>query len=219
MATNPTRAPVLLVPGLMAGDWTMRALSQALRDQGHPTVAARIGFNVGCTSEMVDRIEERLRDSLSRHGRRAIVVGWSRGGTLGKLATLRSPHLVSALITLGSPNANPRAVSRVVMMQLRLLSRLNALGVRQTLGADCLEGECAGAMLALLSSPFPAHVPYISFYSKSDGVVDWRACRDADAECVEVNASHFQLGFDRQVMRQVVARIVELDTPAAGAAS
>lgn len=217
--TVTSRSPVLLVPGLMASDWTMRAMAQTLRRAGHVTVPARIGINVGCTRELVDRLEDRLEGIRATYGRRAAVVGWSRGGTLGKLITIRRPELVSALITLGSPNVNPLAVSRIVGMQIRFLTRLNAVGVRQLLGSDCLSGDCAESMRALLASPFPAHVPYISVYSKRDGVVDWRACCDADAELIEIRASHFQLGVDPRVLRLVAERLGQLERAAVPAAS
>jgi triacylglycerol lipase len=219
MAGMPIHAPVLVVPGLWANDWTMRPLAQMLRRRGHPVVPARIGLNIGCTSELVDRLEQRLEASLAHYGRRAAIVGWSRGGTLAKLVTIRRPDLVSALITLGSNNVNPMAVSRMVELQIRLLNRLNAAGVRQVLSSDCVNGECADTMRALLTSPYPSHIPYTSIYSKSDGVVDWRACCDPDAELVEVRASHFQLGVDPRVMRLVAERFDVLERPGQSAAS
>ena len=200
-------APVLLVPGLWAGDYTMVPLARSLRRRGHPTVAARIGINIGCTTELVERLEQRLIEARKRHGRAAIIVGWSRGGTLGKLVTMRRPDLVAALVTLGSPNVDPMAVSRMVRLQIGMLSRLNAWGVRRVLGDDCIRGECADSMRTLLDAPFPAHIPYVSVYSKRDGVVDWRACCDPSAELVEVQATHFQLGTDPRVLRMVADRV------------
>jgi hypothetical protein len=52
----------------MAGDWTMRRMGRALRDDGHTTFAARIGFNIGCTTELMDRLEERLEAIRRVHG-------------------------------------------------------------------------------------------------------------------------------------------------------
>jgi len=213
------RPPVLLIPGLMAADWAMRPLAQLLHRRGYPTVPARIGFNVGCTTELVERLEARLATTRERHGRPAVVVGWSRGGTLGKIVTLRSPQLVAALITLGSPNVNPLAVSRTVMWQLGMLRRLNAYGLRRMLGDGYITGACADSVRSLLASPFPGHIPYIAFYSKQDSVVDWRACRDPDATLVEVRASHLQLGVDPRVLRHVVDRLDALQARAAARAS
>ena len=37
---------------------------------------------------------------------------------------------------------------------------------------------------------FPLRVRFVSVYSRSDGIVDWRACLDPAAEHVEVASSH-----------------------------
>ena len=129
--------------------------------------------------------------------------------------------LVQALVAAGYEvyAINPMAVSRMVELQIRLLNRLNAAGVRQFLSSDCVNGECADSMRALLTSPYPSHIPYTSIYSKTDGVVDWRACCDPDAELVEVRASHFQLGVDPRVMRLVGERFDVLERADQSAAS
>ena len=217
MAQSPP--PVLLVPGLMAGDWSMLPLARRLSREGYPIVRARIGINIGCTTELVERLEMRLEDAFRRYGRRPAIVGWSRGGTLAKIVTIRRPELVAGLITLGSPNVDPLAVSRTVLLQLRLLNRLQSVGLRGLLGVDCLEGECAKAMGMVLRSPFPAQIPYIAFFSKSDGVVDWRACCDPAAELIEVRASHFQLGMHPRVLRLVSQRLAGMQSRQLAAAS
>jgi pimeloyl-ACP methyl ester carboxylesterase len=202
------RPPVLLIPGLMAGDWAMRPLSQRLHSRGYVTYCAGIGLNVGCTSEMVDRLEQRLETIARQHESQVALVGHSRGGTLAKLLTLRRPELVAGLITLASPNVNPLAVSRMVDWQLRLLNRLRAAGLRRFLGADCLSGECADTVRQELERPFPSQVPYTMLYSRNDGVVDWQACCDPDAELVEMRGTHMQLAM-RPVVLDRVADILD----------
>ena len=207
------RVPVLLIPGYMAGDWTMARMERLLHLQGHPTMAARIGINVGCTMDLVDRLEERLETFAAQRERSVAIVGWSRGGMLAKLLTLRRPDLVAGLITLGSPNVQPLAVNRIVNMHLRFLTRLNAVGARMLLGSDCVDGACALRVRDALSEPYPATIPYTAFYSRSDGVVDWRACLDPDAECVEVRATHMQMGANPHVIALVAARLALMDGP------
>ena len=204
------RVPVLLIPGYMAGDWTMARMERLLHRQGHPTMAARIGINVGCTMDLVDRLEERLETFAAQRERRVAVVGWSRGGMLGKLLTLRRPELVAGLVTLASPNVQPLAVSRFVNLHLRFLTRLNAVGARMLLGSDCVDGACAIEVRDALAQPFPRHVPYTALYSRHDGVVDWRACLDPAAECVEVHATHMQMGANPHVIALVAARLALL---------
>lgn len=209
--TPAFRVPVLLIPGFMAGDWTMARMERTLQERGHRTMRARIGINVGCTMDLVERLEERLEEFAGRRARPVAIVGWSRGGTLAKLITLRRPELVAGLITLASPNVQPLAVSRFVNMHVRLLTRLNAAGARMLLGADCVSGECAQQVRTTLERPFPTGVPYTAYYSRKDGVVDWRACIDPNAECVEVNATHVHMGANPRVIALVAERLAALD--------
>jgi hypothetical protein len=59
------------------------------------------------------------------------------------------------------------------------------------LSATCFRGKCCEDFRAAFESPFPPDVGYLSIYSKIDGIVDWRACLDPEAdELVEVRASH-----------------------------
>lgn len=199
----------------MAGDWTMSMLAERLERRGHPIVPARIGINVGCTTTMVERLEQRLIAAADRYGRRIAVVGWSRGGTLGKIAVLRRPECVAALITLASPNVDPLAVSRGVARQLRVLNWLHAAGARSVLSDDCLYGACAEVFSAELRKPFPADVPFTAFYSTRDGVVDWRACLDPDAELIESRTSHLGIGTDPRVIATIVERLAGIVPKAA----
>ncbi|MFN2582403.1 MAG: esterase/lipase family protein [Candidatus Dormibacteria bacterium] len=205
------RVPALLIPGYMAGDWTMARMERMLHARGHPTMRARIGMNVGCTMELVERLEERLETFVTHRDRRVAVVGWSRGGMLGKLLTLRRPDLVAGLVTLASPTVHPLAVNRFLNLHLRTLTRLNAVGARMVLGADCVDGDCARQVRETMEQQFPAGLPFTAFYSKTDGVVDWRACCDRDADCVEVKATHVQMGANAGVIALVVSVLDAMD--------
>lgn len=195
--------PVLLIPGFLAGDWSMSNLARALRGWGFAPARSGIGLNVDCTNAMLDRLEERLEVVARRSGASVSIVGWSRGGTLGKLLAMRRPELVTQLVTLASPNANPLAVNTMVARQLKVLIRLNRAGVRNVMGTDCVHGQCADSIGAALASEFPASVPYTSIYTRQDGVVDWRACLDPDAKLIEVHSTHLGIGNDARVLRLV----------------
>ncbi|HZU78077.1 MAG TPA: alpha/beta fold hydrolase [Dehalococcoidia bacterium] len=206
--------PVLLIPGLMAGDWAMRPLSTHLRRRGFTTVHAGIGLNIGCTTELLDRLEARLEVTVREHGERAAVVGHSRGGTLAKLLVQRRPRDVAGLVALASPNVDPLAVSRSVLWQLRTLNRLSAAGFRGLLAADCLSGACAESALRELQRPLPRDVPYVLLYSKTDGVVDWQACHDPDADLIELRGSHMQMAISPDVRRIVTAALIRMERDA-----
>lgn len=200
--------PTILIPGFLTGDWSMRVMSSALKEWNFAPRRSGIALNVACTNVLVDRLVDRLHELTDQHQRRVALVGWSRGGTLAKLIAMRSPQEVAGMVTLVSPNANPLAVNTVVERQLRALNRLNAMGASGVLGADCISGDCAKSVEAALNAQFPSTVPYVSMYTKSDGVVDWRACLDPDARVIEVTGTHLGVGNDLRVVRDIAEELV-----------
>lgn len=204
---DPERIPVLLVPGFLSGDFALTALSDELRRRGHWTSGSHIAPNAGCTLEMADAVEARLLHAVARTGHKVALVGWSRGGTLGKLVAMRRPELVAGLITLATPNLDPLAVNATLAFQIQVLTLLQSLGVPGVMGTDCIAGDCARQVRDLLRGDFPAQVPYLSVYSTSDGVIDWRACLDPEAEQIEVGATHMAMGADPTVVSLVADRL------------
>jgi hypothetical protein len=56
-------------------------------------------------------------------------------------------------------------------------------------------------------------VGFVSVYSRSDGIVDWRACLDPAAQHVEVAASHIGMAVNPDVYR-VLAEALDAGRPA-----
>ena len=211
-ATEPdaSRVPVLLVPGFFSGDFALAPMAEALRAQGHWTSRSGIAPNIGCTRDLADAVERRLETAAERTGRRVAIVGWSRGGTLGKIVTVRRPELVASLITLGTPNTDPLAVNATLALQLQVITRLAALGVPGLLGDDCLSGDCAHQVRGWLDADVPDGIPYTSVFSLDDGVIDWRACLDPQAAHAEVSATHMSMGADPEVISLVTALLADV---------
>ena len=67
----------------------------------------------------------------------------------------------------------------------------------------CLRGECCERFRADLAGDFPSDVGFTALYSRTDGVVDWRACLDPAAEQIEVRASHLGMGLNAEVYAEV----------------
>ena len=40
-------------------------------------------------------------------------------------------------------------------------------------------------------------------YSRSDAIVDWRACLDPSATCIEINGSHCGMSVNARVYREL----------------
>jgi triacylglycerol lipase len=199
--------PVLLVPGFLAGDASLTPMARWLRDLGHRPARARMRINVDCASRAVDRLEDELQQLAERHGRRVTIVGQSRGGTMARLLAVRRPDLVDGIVCLGSPLLDPFAVHPLVKAQIALVGTLGTLGVPGLFSRACWAGDCCALSREQTQAPFPDGVRFVSVYSRSDGIVDWRTCLDPAAELVEVGGSHTGMAVNRRVFRAVGAAL------------
>jgi len=204
------RVPVLIVPGFLAGDWSLIPLARYLRRTGHATFTSGILLNSGCTEMLLDLLERRLEQAAEEAGRPVALVGQSRGGTLCRMLAVRRPELVAGVVTLASPLLHQLATTRAIVVQVNLVARLNIGAWPWLVSLDCLTGGCAERTTALLESPWPAGLPFVSVYSRQDGVVDWRSCLDPAAEHVEVRSSHNGMGTDRTVQQLLSGRLQAL---------
>lgn len=201
--------PALLIPGFLAGDGSLGTMTSWLRRADYHTRRAGIRANVGCSELVCLKLEQRLEEMAERHGQRVAIVGQSRGGIFAKALGARRPDLVSGVVTLGSPLINQLAVHPFVLAQVGVVAALGTLSMPGLLSAWCLRGECCEPFRRALADPFPDEVGFLSIYSKSDGIVDWRSCLDPGAdEHVEVRASHIGMSLNAATYR-ATARALE----------
>ena len=198
------RAPVLLIPGFMAGDASLTLLASWLRRRGHAVRMSGIRINAGCAGRELARLEE----VLARFDEPAIVIGQSRGGTLARALAARHPEAVAAVVMLGSPVLDPLAVSPSVMRTVRSVARLGDLGMPGLFSSDCRAGDCCTDYYALLRAPLTAGVVALMIYSRSDAIVDWHACLDPSATCIDVNGSHCGMAVNARVYEEL-ERVLE----------
>ena len=199
--------PVVLVPGFLAGDGTLALMSRTLRAQGFRTYRSHIHANIGCTLNAAAQLEARLESVAMRRGSRVQVVGHSLGGMLARGIAVRRPDLVSGIVTMGSPMLAPGAHHRSLSASVELLTRLSAAGLPGLMSADCVRGACARQSFTESRQPLPVGTGFTAIYSKRDGIVDWRACVDPEAEAVEVTASHLGMAFDPRVIDLVIGAL------------
>jgi len=190
--------PVLVLPGLMAGDLSTGTLRRWLRGLGYPVVGWELGRNRGPTPEVVDGLPALVERLAREHGTAVSIVGQSLGGIFARRLAMRSPHQVRQVITLGSPFApagrdagdTPAARLYRSFAPMHAANRIHsARGVGRSLP-----------------------VPSTSVYSRWDGVVDWRACLQpvtATSENVGVRAAHLGMGHDPAVLWVVADRLAQ----------
>jgi pimeloyl-ACP methyl ester carboxylesterase len=191
--------PVLLIPGFLAGDASLAVLAGWLRRRGHEVRGSGIFINAGCAGRELERLE----GMLGSFDRPVIVIGQSRGGTLARALAARNPRSVAALVTFGSPVLDPLAVSPSVMRTVRSIARMGDLGVPGLFSSECRDGACCADFRALLVAPLEPEMPTLVVYSRSDGIVDWQACLDPHAECVEIEGSHVGMAVNPSVYREL----------------
>jgi pimeloyl-ACP methyl ester carboxylesterase len=183
------------------GNWLRRA--------GYRTTRTGIRANIDCSGALLDRLEQRLERVVGEQGRRAVVIGQSRGGGLAKVLASRRPDLVRGIVTLGSPQLDPLAVHPLVRLQVEAVGRLGTLGAPGLFSRSCLDGECCADFRERLAGRLPRGVGAVSVYSRSDGVVDWSSCLDPGAEHVEIEASHCGMAVSAAAWRAVARALAD----------
>jgi len=204
---DPYRAhglePVLLVPGFMAGDATLKGMAAMLRGAGYRTYRSQIRVNVGCTREAADKLERRIESIAIRRGRKVSIVGHSLGGMLARGLAARRPDLIHGIVSMGSPILAPGAVHGILAWDAEMLTRLARAGFGGLMSEDCVAGSCARRSFEETQQPLDPDVGFTAIYSRRDGIVDWKACVDPAAEAVEVPTSHVGMAFDPVVFDAV----------------
>lgn len=195
--------PVLLIPGFLAGDGSLSTMTRWLRENGYHTRRAGMRANVGCSGEGLVRLEARLEGFAEATGERVAIIGQSRGGVFARALAVRRPDLVSGIVTLGAPTVRQLGAHPVVLAHVFVVGALGTGRVPGMLTLRCLRGACCRQFRDDLVAPLAPGVGFTALYSRTDGVVHWKACLDPEAEQIEVRASHLGMGLNAEVYAEV----------------
>jgi triacylglycerol lipase len=190
--------PVLLIPGFLAGDQTLLTMHAWLLRLDYKPELSGIRFNVLRSEVTVGAVLERLYVHHRKTKQKVALVGHSRGGLLAKVIADRNPELVSQVIALGSPLNEALDIHPLTMAAVHAARLYNRVRYRSPIDTEA-------AFMAQLAEP-PA-VPVTSIYTRSDGVVNWKACIRPDVKTIEVRGSHGGLGVNAEVY-QHLARLL-----------
>lgn len=186
--------PVLVLPGMIAGDFSTWPLRRFLAQRGYAAYPWELGLNFGPRRDIVRGLVQRVRELHEEHGRKVSLIGWSLGGALACALAARMPKRVRQVITMGSPlQAHAHATNAWRIFELVSGYRSDDPHLAR-IGAKTLG------------------VPLSAILSKSDGVVNWRmslAPPGPQRESIEVKASHLGLGVNPAVLWAIADRLAQ----------
>jgi pimeloyl-ACP methyl ester carboxylesterase len=198
-AANGDGHPVVIFPGMATDGRAVAPLRSHCESLGYTALDWGLGVNKGPQGDVdawTRALAAHVRGLLAGFRKSATLVGWSLGGLYAReLAKILGPR-VRQVITIGTPfNADSDRTN--VGWIYRLLT-----------GTD---GAIDPRLSRRLRTPPP--VPTTSIYSRSDGVVDWRACTHdvprPRVEDVEIASSHLGMGWNSKVLEVVGDRLAQ----------
>ncbi len=186
--------PVLVLPGLVAGDASTWPLRKYLEELGYVPYPWQLGVNFGPRGETLPKLLARVRRIERKHGRKVSLIGWSLGGAMARGLGANLPDSVRNVITLGSPvQPHPRAT--------------NAWKVFEAVSGWRTDDP----ELHQLAQQQP-QMPNTSIFSKADGIVSWKVSVAAEAplsENIEIAASHLGMGVNPMVLWAIADRLAQ----------
>ncbi|TSC72903.1 MAG: PGAP1 family protein [Parcubacteria group bacterium Gr01-1014_70] len=195
--------PVLLVPGFLAGDWSLYILNGWLKHIGYKPYMSDIVCNVYCPDVTMRTLRRRVEKIILKEGTIS-VIGHSLGGLLARAIGHEYPENITHVITLGTPLRNLTTTSSRFSDFVKTL----AVSVIPCLRiAEENSITCACNLMRVMMSPLPKAGVATSVFSKEDAIVDWFMSWRPDEKFEEVTGGHAGLVVNPEVYR-VLARIL-----------
>ena len=183
--------PVMLLPGYATDASSMRPLGRYLAYLGYDVHEWGLGRNRGHVDRYTQSMGERVRDLHDRlDGARITLIGWSLGGVIARETARLFEPWVREVITLGTP----------IIGGPKYTAAAGRFAKAGKLDLDEFEKKVHARNSVGITQPVT------SIYSKSDGIVGWRASIDIynpQARNIEVNSSHFGIGAHGKVWRLI----------------
>ena len=194
--------PVLLVPGYLANDISMKPLGAFLRHLGYRVYFPEMGRNMGNVNFDILRLGERAENIHTELGdSKVTLIGWSLGGVITREAARLFPSFIREVITLGTPIIGGPKFTSIGKQYVKA----NSIDM-DAFELDVHRRNSIGFAQAITS-----------IYSKSDGVVGWQASIDTynkQANNIEVSSSHLGLGVNPEVWKIIAKTLHDSSTSA-----
>jgi len=196
MAPRGDGHPVVVLPGLIAGDGSTLMLRRYLAGRGYDVHGWGLGRNLGPRKGVEAAMFSLLETLYAREGRKVSLIGWSLGGAYARLLAAKRPDLVRIVVTLGSPfSAGPRSTNAWRVYEM----------VSGQRAADTEHWRHVRA------TPL---VPTTSIFSRTDGIVAWQASQEKagpQSENIEVHGSHLGMAANPSVLYALADRLSQAE--------
>lgn len=183
--------PILLIPGFLNNSLIHILLRKYLNRIGYKTYDWGLGWNVG-KMEDLEPLSETFQKIHQETGEKVSIIGFSLGGVYAREVAKLNPKITRAVITMGSPFRGLFVKNNVDW----LFHLVNPKGKNPQTHPDFFKKMEA-----------PAPVPTLAMYSKTDGVVPWKGCREEKEndmhQNLEINSSHFGFVMHRNSFRAI----------------
>jgi pimeloyl-ACP methyl ester carboxylesterase len=161
--------PVVLMPGFLAGDQTLRVMAAWLRRLGYRPGFAGFITNTDCSDRALDRVELSVDELWGAYGRRVALIGHSRGGHFARALAARRPERVSHAISTGADLQGMFGASTPTLFAVSVARRAVHASGRARRDA-CLSAHCSCRFSHDYARAFPFdRVRLTSIYSKGTG--------------------------------------------------
>jgi pimeloyl-ACP methyl ester carboxylesterase len=189
------RHVVILLPGFGTHPFRMRYMAHQLERAGHKAKRWGMGFNMGPSAELFDKLSDRLLAVRERYAQPVAMVGWSLGGVYAREIAKRHPDAVTKVITMGSPFSGSPYDNNVW--------RIYHLVTGHAVDEPPVEADL----------PAKPPVETVALWSPRDGIVSPRASCGRQGErdkAIALRCTH--VGFPNSP-ECILAVLKELDTP------
>ena len=193
--------PVMVLPGFLASDQSTAVLRGYLKQLGYDSMGWELGQNSGRFEIIHHILIARFLEAVDDCGDKITLIGQSLGGVYARELARLFPDKVRQVITLGSPFGvvNGTAANPLVRSLFEIQSGLSIAEMRE-------------AIFEMDPHRTPP-VPLTAIFSKGDGVVNWRVCREAfedfETDNIEVFGAHCGMGFNAAIYYIIADRLAQ----------